>query len=131
MCSTLPDLVLLHTEAGVAMTKLEELLAKLVGDEAKVRIEDGKFILTPLEAEVQPKRAGELQKYLNKRQPWVELISLLIEVDTWTKFSECFDHVGGYEARAKEAKEHIYIAILAQACNFSLARMEKATDFTA
>ncbi|WJW67965.1 Tn3 family transposase [Candidatus Chlorohelix allophototropha] len=121
------QLNLLAAELETAMTKLEQRLGK---EETKVRIEEGKFVLSSLEASGLPKRVSELQHQINQRLPWVELIALLIEVDSWTKYSDCFVHASGHELCDAEAKAHLYIAILTQACNFSLARMEKATDFT-
>jgi len=120
----------LSEELGVALKRLEQELAKTGSSTGtKVRIEEGKFVLTPLEAENLPKSVQALQQQVGRCLPWVELVSLIIEVDSWTNFSECFEHAAGNEARSLEQKAHLYGAIMAQACNMSLARMERASHF--
>lgn len=115
-------------ELETAMTSLEKELAR--NQTAKVRIEDGKFILTQIEAEILPKSVKVLQKGIGKRLPLVELVSLLIEVDSWTGFSDSFEHAAGNEPRNSDQKAHLYGAIVAQATNMSLARLERASTFT-
>lgn len=117
----------LGAELETAMISLERELTK--EQPAKIRIEEGKFILTQIEAEILPQKVKELQKRVGKRLPLVELVSLLIEVDRWTSFSACFEHAAGGEPRSLDQKAHLYGAIIAQACNMSLARLERASTF--
>lgn len=120
----------LAAEMEAAMTGLEQEMARTEGDKGpKIRIEGEKFVLTQVEAEILPKSVKELQKRLGQRLPLVELVSLLIEVDQWTNFSDCFEHAAGKEPRSLDQRTHLYGAILAQACNMSLARMERASTF--
>jgi TnpA family transposase len=121
----------LGDELETSLTSLEELLKKAgtEPEKTKIRIEEGKFVLTPLSAKEVPASLKELKQRLQVRLPWVELVSLLIEVDHWTGFSKTFHYAGEYEPNLsrEEKLRHLYAAIVSQACNLSLARMEKAS----
>lgn len=115
-----------------ALTKLETMLNNVPQNQAKIRIEENKFILTPLEASDLPKSVLDLRAKIEKRLPLVELVSLLIEVDRWTTFTDNLEHAGEYQPESViNKKGHLYAAILAQACNFSLKRLERASNFQA
>jgi TnpA family transposase len=108
------------------------MLKKVPKTQAKVRIEENKFVLTPLAASELPPSVLDLQRKITKSLPLVELVSLLIEVDRWTGFSDSLEHAGKYQSdNATDKRGHLYAAILAQACNFSLHRMERASNFKA
>jgi hypothetical protein len=106
--------------------ELEDILLELdqkISKKDGVRIEDGKLILTPFKAEELPESCITLQNMISKRLPRVELTDLLIEVDSWTNFSDKFEHAGGSQSRNKEFLVDLYASILAQACNFGLLNM--------
>lgn len=106
--------------------ELEDILLELdqkISKKDGVRIEDGKLILTPFKAEELPESCITLQNMISKRLPRVELTDLLIEVDSWTNFSDKFEHAGGSQSRNKEFLVDLYASILAQACNFGLSNM--------
>ena len=123
----------LGLELEVGLNKLEQLLANTPPEKASVRIEDEKFVLSPLTASGEPASRKALKQRLHRRLPWVELVSLLIEVDRWTKFSDCFKYAGEYDPKVSQANrlENLYACILAQACNMNLNRMEKASGLDA
>ncbi|MEJ7661356.1 MAG: Tn3 family transposase [Hymenobacter sp.] len=56
--------------------------------------------------------------------PVVELTDILVEVDAWTGFSAVLRRD---PARAAEAPEPVYAALLAAACNISLADMARSS----
>ncbi|MBN9386574.1 MAG: Tn3 family transposase [Chloroflexi bacterium] len=123
----------LGKELENGLGKLQDILKKTELDQAKIRIEEGKFVLSPLTANELPASVKEMKQKLRQRLPWVELVSLLIEVDHWTGFTKNFQYVGEYEPKlTKEEKlRHLYATIVSQACNLSLARMEKASGLVA
>jgi len=89
----------------------------------EVRIEDGRLVMPRLDAEELPESAKKLQELITARLPQVELTDLLIEVDSWTNFSACFEHAGGSQPRSPELLTYLYATILAQAENFGLQQM--------
>ena len=60
----------------------------------------------------------------------MELAEVLIEVDSWTGFTQFFRHAGGARSRNPDLVRHVYAAILAQACNFGLTTMADIADLT-
>lgn len=95
----------------------------LSGKNGTVRIENGRLIISPLEAEVLPERVLRLQQIISERLPKVDLSDLLIEVDRWTHFTSEFEHAGGAQPRSNGLLVHLYASILSQACNFGLSQM--------
>lgn len=113
--------------------ELEQLLLKVDKNLNKypdVRIEKGKLKISPIKAEELPKSAKELQKVITEQLPRVELAELLIEVDKWTQFTDCFEHPRGYKSKTEDIITYIYASIIAQACNFGLKRMAEITDLS-
>ncbi len=109
------------------MGQVQELLSRadklFSGKNGKVRIENGRLILSPLEAEVLPERVLQLQHIISERLPKVDLSDLLIEVDRWTHFTGEFEHAGGAQPRSNGLLVHLYASILSQACNLGLSQM--------
>ncbi len=111
--------------------ELSELLARvdpLLAQDGKVRMEDGNLVIAPLEAEERPASAIELEELIDARLPFVDLSELLIEVDRWTGFSQCFEHAAGSEHRSKALQRRLYAALLGQGCNIGLTRMARIAD---
>ena len=53
---------------------------------------------------------------------------MLVEVDSWTGFSGCFEHASGREPRSQDLTGHLYASVLAQGCNIGLTRMAQISD---
>jgi TnpA family transposase len=113
--------------------ELAELLTQvdtLLSQDGKVRMENGHLIVSPLQADGRPESLRHLEQLIEKRLPPVELSELLIEVDRWTGFSQCFEHAAGSEPRTPHLQRHLYAAILAQGCNLGLTRMAQSADLS-
>ncbi|MGA9926896.1 MAG: Tn3 family transposase [Isosphaeraceae bacterium] len=111
--------------------ELEALLERvdpLLDRDSGIRMEDGDLIVTPLEAEERPESAVVLEQLIDGRLPQVELSELLVEVDSWTGFSGCFEHASGRELRSQDLTGHLYASVLAQGCNIGLTRMAQISD---
>jgi TnpA family transposase len=93
-----------------------------------VRIEDGQLVVSPLERELA--KVPDVVSRVGRLMPRVQLAELLREVDTWTDFSQCFEHAGGSTPRTEDLPLHLYASILAQACNLDLSRMAELTDLS-
>ncbi len=106
------------------LTRVDPLLAK----GGKARMEQGNLVLSPLEAEDGPDSVVELERLIDERLPYVELSELLIEVDHWTGFSQCFEHAAGNEPKGKDLQRRLYAALLGQGCNIGLTRMARIAE---
>ena len=113
--------------------ELENLLVKVnkkMPNYKDVRIENENLKITPFEAMPVPKSVKELRKLITEHLPRVDLVELLVEVDNWTKFTDCFTHVRGYKPKNKDLSTYFYASIIAQACNFELTRMAEIADLS-
>ncbi len=123
----LQRLVERETELEACLAQVEKLLAHT---DSHVRIEDDELILSPLEADKRPASAEALEDLITARLPQVELSELLIEVDTWTHFSDHFVHAAGADTLRPTLLPHLYASIVAHACNFGLEQMAHSTDIS-
>ena len=87
-------------------------------------------MLSPASMEELPDEVVQLNDLVAERLPRVELAEVLIEVDSWTGFTQFFRHAGGARSRNPDRVRHGYAAILAQACNFGLTTMAGIADLT-
>jgi len=81
-----------EAELEACMGQVEKLLAR---KDSHLRVEDNDLILSPLEADNRPASAEALEDLITARLPHVDLSDLLIEVDSWTHFSDHFTHAAG------------------------------------
>ena len=86
--------------------------------------------LSPASMQELPNEVVQLNDLVAERLPRVELAEVLIEVDSWTGFTQFFRHAGGARSRNPDLVRHVYAAILAQACNFGLTTMADIADLT-
>ncbi|MEE8291330.1 MAG: Tn3 family transposase [Candidatus Tectomicrobia bacterium] len=116
-------------EAALAacMGQVEKLLAR---KDSHVRVEDNELILSPLEADHRPASAEALENLITARLPHVALSDLLIEVESWTHFSDHFTHAAGADTLRPTLLPHLYASIVAHACNFGLEQMAHSTDIS-
>jgi TnpA family transposase len=122
-----------ETRLDARAAELEALLGhvdQMLARNARVRIEAGELIVSPLEAEERPASAVALEQHLDQRLPQVDLSELLIEVDRWTRFSQHLTHAGGSAPRSPDVLRHLYAAILAQGCNIGLTKMAQIADLS-
>lgn len=105
-------------------------LAQTVQTNTKVRIEDERLILSPLEAESLDKSVQTLQTLVSKCLPLVDLTDLMIEVDQLTQFSNSLVHTGGNSSRSAETQVYLYASILSQSCNLGPTAMAQVSDLS-
>ena len=108
---------------------LYQLDRELVRD-SDVRIEDGKLVLSPIEAVPLAESTIRLRELITERLPRLDLTELLIEVDGWTHFTDCFEHAGGGQPRTRDLLVHLYASLMAQACNFGPVDMAESSSLT-
>jgi TnpA family transposase len=97
---------------------------------ATVKLQSGKLLFDRDPSEELPRSAIDLGEQIAARLPKVELTDLLVEVDSWTRFSRLFTHAGGSEPRTPDLRVHLYASILAQATNMGPVRMAELSDLS-
>ncbi|GII94365.1 DDE transposase [Sinosporangium siamense] len=116
-------------EMHEALTQLEQPLAQASpGDAGSVRLDEHEhLVVPPLSAEDVPSEAKALRDELAGMLPFAPIASLLIELDTRTRFLDCFTHAGGRKlATTSETKRNVLAVLIALATNLGLARMSEA-----
>jgi TnpA family transposase len=117
-------------ELTALLPRVDRLLARN-GKVGEVRMEKGRVVGPPLEAEERPESVTRLEEAVAARLPLVDLPDLLIEVDQWTGFSRHLRHLGGHDPRRPDFLPVLYAALLSQGCNFGFARMAQMADISA
>lgn len=67
-------------------------------------------------------------RYSYLRQFVPSFSELLVEVDRWTGFRQCFEQAAGSEPRSKDRQRRLYAALLGQGCNIGLTRMARIAE---
>jgi TnpA family transposase len=88
-----------------------------------VDLAEGDLKITPLRA-VTPPEAESLRDVAYDLLPRIKITDLLLEVDRWTGFSECFTHQRN--GQPAENKAALLTTILADGINLGLSRMAEA-----
>lgn len=109
---------------GEMADALERVCAKAPqGQLPDVTIENGRLSIIPIKKSA-PDEAKALARLLYGTLPRVKITDLLLEVDTWTGFTEQFTHQ--HSSLPPEDKEALLSVILADGINLGLGRMAEA-----
>ena len=119
----------LKHRADELRTLLREVDGELPNSDS-IRVEEGELVLSPLSAEEGTESAKVLADMISKRLPRVEMTELLVEVDSWIKFSECFHHAARREPRSKEHTKHLYASLIGQGVNMGLTAMAQSANLS-
>ena len=111
-------------ELAGLMAKVERLL-KTKG--SGLRQEGGRLVLTPLVAEEKTAALKQLAHTISDRLPRINITDLLVEVDSWTQFSEALTHLHAPSRRDPNFLKHLYTCLLAQACNLDFQQIATST----
>jgi TnpA family transposase len=102
-----------------------------IASDEKLRVENQRIIVSPSEAEERPESAIVLEQRISERLPKIDLADLLIEVDSWVSFSECFTHAAGDKStRDARMLQPLYACLVAQAENFGLEQMAHISNIS-
>lgn len=97
------------------------------GEMVDAYMSNGKIKVKPL-TKLVPKEAEYLAKKVYRLLPYVKITDLLIEVDTWTKFTDSFTHLkNGIKA---EDKNLLLTTILSDGINLGLRKMAESSPYT-
>jgi hypothetical protein len=90
------------------------------GELPQVRLDADGLVISPLKAATPPD-AEDVRRMVYDRLPRVKITDLLLEVDGWTGFSECFTH--RRSGRPGDDRNALLTVILADGINLGLIRM--------
>lgn len=85
-----------------------------------VRLDSSGLVISPLKA-ITPPIVEDMRRQAYDRLPRVKITDLLLEVDSWTGFSECFTH--RRSGRVADDRNALLTVILADGINLGLTRM--------
>jgi len=89
-----------------------------------VRVEQEKgrdtVVISPLEKLDEPASLLKLRDGVQTRLPRVDLSDVILEVQTWTGFTDAFTHISEGNARVHDLTTSICAVLLAEACNIGL-----------
>jgi len=108
---------------------LQELDEKVVKEDG-VSIDSGKLVLSRLKAEELPASVDRLQNIISDRLPRIELTDLLVEVDSWIHFTDCFEHASTKQPKSPQLLTSLYASILALANNYGLKKMAEISGLS-
>lgn len=113
-----------ENELFILMGQVEELLNQPDSD---LREEKGKLVLTPFKADEKTLELKHLAEEITARLPRIEITDLLVEVDSWTDFSNAFEHLNLAQNQDSHSLLSLYSCLLAQACNLDFQQMATST----
>ena len=116
-----------ESELITLMGQVEELLAQSDSD---LREERGKLILSPIKADEKTLELKRLAQEITARLPRIEITDLLVEVDSWTDFSNAFEHLNLSQDHDHNSLLSLYSCLLAQACNLDFQQMAISTGLS-
>ena len=113
------------------LTRLAGKVESLLNDpDTPLRVEQDRLVLQPLEADETTSEVKLLSRQISQRLPEIDITDLLIEVDSWTGFSDAFEHLHTPNRRTSDLLMHLYACLLAQSCNLELQQMATSTGLT-
>jgi hypothetical protein len=123
-------------DATIRLAEREAELLRLIGQveallneaEGDLREEKDKLVLSPFEAEERTAELNQLTYLMTNRLPNLNITDLLVEVDSWTHFSDAFEHLQSPHRRDTQLLLHLYSCLLAQACNLDLQQMATSAN---
>ena len=121
-------------ERGRELTELLPRVNRLIarnGKVGEVRMEPGRVVVPPLEAEERPASVIRLAETVASRLPLIDLPDLRIAVHQWTGFSQDLRHLSGHAPRRSDFLPTLYGALLSHGCNLGCARMAQMADISA
>lgn len=113
-----------ENELIILMGQVEELLNQPDSD---LREEKGKLVLTPFKASEKTLELKHLAEEITARLPRIEITDLLVEVDSWTDFSNAFEHLNLAQNQDSHSLLSLYSCLLAQTCNLDFQQMATST----
>ncbi|KAA8477499.1 TnpA family transposase [Arcticibacter tournemirensis] len=119
------------THINGKIKELEDLLPLvndlLVGTD-EVRLEDGILVVPRLQAQELPDSVYELENAISSRLPLVDLPEILMEVNSWTNFTNHLTSI--HDGKCPEIGQihRVYASLLSNACNIPWVDMARSAN---
>lgn len=113
--------------------EIEKLFIQLnvqITQDENIKIVKDQLVISPLEAESEKNSLKELRQLINSRLPKIDLPDILVEVDSWLGFSECFYHAGNQNPNPGEFPVYLYAALLSEATNLGPTALADVADLS-
>ena len=122
-------------DAKLRLSERENELITLMGQvenllnqpNSALREERGKLVLSPFKADEKTLELKRLAEEITARLPRIEITDLLVEVDSWTDFSNAFKHLNLAQNQDSNSCLSLYSCLLAQAGNLDFQQMATST----
>jgi len=115
-------------ERSRELQRLAEQVEALHARDGALKLEDAKWILTPLEADERPVSAELLEDELASRLPRLDVPDVIVEVNSWTGLTGALPHLStGQVVEGQRELRYLYASLLAQALNHGLTQMSRST----
>jgi len=118
------------TQLDATLNEHLALLDEALTDGTSVRIDNDRLVVTPLSAETPDPDLDRLRDTVHALLPEIDLVDLLVEVNSWCGFLDELIHAGHATDRSPDHKARLLAAIVANGCNFGLATMARIAGFT-
>ncbi len=108
--------------------ELLPLVSDLLNGTDEIRLEEGILVVPRLQAQELPDSAAELESLISARLPLVDLSELLMEVNSWTKFTDHFISIHDGKVPGESQIKRVYASLLSNACNIPWVDMARSTN---
>ena len=133
-----------HIETGISLDpreaterlagQLSHHLAALddtLAEGTSVRIEGERLVVTPLSGEEPDIDLDELRANVAGLLPEIDLVDLLVEVNSWCGFLDELTHADNATDRSADHTARLLAAVVANGCNFGTEAMARVGGFSA
>lgn len=94
-----------------------------------VRIENDKLVVTPLRALADDDQLDQLRALVKALLPRIDLVDLLVEVNSWCGFLDELVHAANLTDRGAGDEARLLAAVVANGCNFGTDAMARVGGF--
>ena len=95
-----------------------------------MRIEGERLVVTPLPAQDDDQVLDHLRDEIAAVLPAVDLVELLVEVNSWCGFLDELTHAGNATDRSSDHTARLMAAVVANGCNFGTEAMARVGGFS-
>ena len=95
-----------------------QTMDKGFADNEYVRIENGQFVVSPIQANEKDKKYQFLDEQFKARMKPIGILDILTQTEKWLHLSQNFGQLSGYQARIKNYPAQFVSTLFCYGCNF-------------